>query len=333
VIDFFLGYKGNWYLLKTIGSQGNQMHTTDFGHQVDQPPANKIAIHDQLPYEGELLDILLPLDDPEEKDRQEEVLKEFMKSVNHYQEAYFAYLRVKTDRAREIVGIPYYTDESGRDVELEATGWEGYFVGCRNPDGSEMNSIDIVKAIARQGLVIRESIHHIGNIYYDHPGMPSTGSMLKVAMGERFDDLEALKEVNTLYGAMLGRLRAHIGENRPVSMHEAELEHALLSYLNTGVISVTRDSDYEDDLKKYADFHQKTLSSLTGTPSITFKFDGKAIATTCILPRPSEKSPEGTNFERYPVRLIHDEREGYRLASAIGLLGNPIIRATLSLIG
>ncbi len=310
------------------------MHTADFGHQAAQPPANKIAIHNELSYVGELLDMLMPLDESlEEKDRQEEVIKEFMKSVGHYQEAYFAYLRVRTDRAREIVGIPYYTDASGKDVELEATGWEGYFVGCRNPDGSQMNSIDIVKAIARQGLDLRKSIHHIGNVYYDHPGRPSTGSMLKVAMGERFDDLEALKEVNVLYGAMLGRLRAHIGENRPVSMHETELEHALLSYLNTGVIAVAPDGDFENDLKKYADFHQKTLGSLTGVPSITFKFNGKAITTTCILPRPPETSPEGSHFERYSASLTHEEREGHRLASAIGLLGNPVIRATLSLLG
>lgn len=310
------------------------MHIADFAPQAAQPPANKIVIHDELSYIGEILDMLIPFDvDPADKDRQEEVIKDFMKSVSHYQEAYFAYLRVRTDRAREIVGIPYYTDESGRDVELEATGWEGYFVGCRNPDGSEMSSIDIVKAIARQGLDLRKSIHHIGNVYYDHPGRPSTGSMLKVALGESFDDLEALKEVNVLYGAMLGRLRAQVGEHRSISMHETELEHVLLSYLNTGTITVAPDSVFENDLKKYADFHQKTLSSLTGVPSITFKFNGKAITTTCILPRPPEKSPEGTHFERYPANLTHDEREGHRLASAIGLLGNPVIRATLGLLG
>lgn len=310
------------------------MHTADFGHQAIQPPEDKIAILDQLPYVGELLDILLPLDDDtEDKDRQEEVIKEFMKSVSHYQEAYFAYLRVKTDRAREVVGIPYYTDESGREVELEATGWEGYYVGCRNPDGSEMNSIDIVKAIAGQGLELRRSIHHIGNVYYDNPAKPSTSSMLKVASGERFDDLEALKEVNIHYGAMLGKLRAHITENRPIRLHEAEIDLALQSYLNTGVITIATDSDFEDDLKKNADFHQKTLSSLADIPSIAFKFNGKAITTTCILPRPSERSSERTNFERHTVRLTHDEREGHKLASSIGLLGNPIIRATLSLLG
>ncbi len=32
-----------------------------------------------------------------------------------------------------------------------------------------MNSIDIVKAIAKQGLDLRKSIHHIGNVYYDYP--------------------------------------------------------------------------------------------------------------------------------------------------------------------
>ncbi len=112
------------------------MHTDDFEHQTGQLPENKIAIHDELSYIGEILDILMPLDNnPEEKDRQEEAIKDFTKSVSHYQEAYFAYLRVRTDRAREIVGIPHYTDKSGRDVELEATGWEGYFVGCRNSDG------------------------------------------------------------------------------------------------------------------------------------------------------------------------------------------------------
>jgi hypothetical protein len=310
------------------------MHINDFEQEAGQPPENKIAIHDELSYIGEILDMVMPLDDDaEEKGRQEEVIKDLMKSVSHYQEAYFAYLRVKTDRAREIVGIPYYTDKSGRDVEFEATGWEGYFVGCRNPDGTEMNSIDIVKAVAQHGLDLRKSIHHIGNVNYDHPGRPSTSSMLKVASGESFDDLEAFKEVNMLYGALLGRLRAHIVENRPVSMQEAEIEHALLSYLNTGVITVASDGDFEDDLKKYAEFHQKTLSSLTSVPSITFKFHGKAITTTCILPRPPEKSPDGTNFERYPVSLTHEEKEGHRLASTIGLLGNPIIRATLGLFG
>jgi hypothetical protein len=310
------------------------MHTADFGHEAIQPLESKIAIHDELLYLGEILDMLMPLDgNPEEKARQDEVIKDFMKSVTHYQEAYFAYLRVRTDRAREIVGIPYYTDETGREVELEATGWEGYFVGCRNPDSSEMNSIDIVKAIARQGLDLRKFIHQIGKANYDLRGKPSTSSMLKVAIGERFDDLEALKEVNIHYGAMLGRLRAHIGENRPISMHEAEFEHTLQSYLETGVISVVANSDFENDLKKYADFHQKTLSSLTSIPSITFKFKGKAITTTCILPRPPEKSPEGAAFLRFPVSLTHDEREGLMLASAIGLLGNPVIRATLSLLG
>ena len=310
------------------------MHINDFEQEAGQPPENKIAIHDELSYIGEILDMVMPLDDDaEEKGRQEEVIKDLMKSVSHYQEAYFAYLRVKTDRAREIVGIPYYTDKSGRDVEFEATGWEGYFVGCRNPDGTEMNSIDIVKAVAQHGLDLSKSIHHIGNVNYDHPGRPSTSSMLKVASGESFDDLEAFKEVNMLYGALLGRLRAHIVENRPASMQEAEIEHALLSYLNTGVITVASDDDFENDLKKYAEFHQQTLSSLTSVPSITFKFHGKAITTTCILPRPPEKSPEGTNFERYPVSLTHDEKEGHRLASTIGLLGNPVIRATLSLLG
>jgi hypothetical protein len=310
------------------------MNTGDFEQQAIQAPENKIVIHDELSFIGEVLDILMPLDDDTiDKDRQHEVIKDFMNAISHYQEAYFAYLRVKTDRAREIVGIPYYTDKSGRDVELEATGWEGYFVGCRNPDGSQMNSIDIVKAIANQGLDLRQSIYHIGNIYYDYPNKPSTSSMLKVATGESFDDLEALVEVNTLYGAMLGRLRAYIGENRPIRLQEAELEQTLQSYLNTGVITVPSDSDFENDLKKYADFHQQTLSSLTSVPSITFKFNGKAITTTCILPRPSEKSPEGTNFERYSVSLTHDEREGHRLASAIGLLGNPVIRATLGLFG
>jgi hypothetical protein len=309
------------------------MNTGDFGHQAVQPPQNKIIIHDELSFIGEILDMVMPPDDDTiDKNRQEEVIKDFMRSISHYQEAYFAYLRVKTDRAREIVGIPYYTDASGRDIELEATGWEGYFVGCRNPDGSEMHSLDIVKAIAKQGLDLHKSIHQIGNVYYDHPGRPSTSSMLKVARGERFDDLEAFKEVNTHYGAMLGRLRAHIGENRPIRLKEAELEQTLLFYLNTGVIAAAPDGDFENDLKKYADFHQKTLSSLTSIPSITFKFNGKAITTTCILPRPPEKSPEGTSFQRYPVSLTHEEREGHRLASAIGLLGNPVIRATLSLL-
>ena len=306
------------------------MHINNFEHEVIQPPEDKIAIYDQLLYLGELVEILI---EPEEEEKQEQVIKDFMKSVSHYQEAYFAYLRVKTDRAREVVGIPYYTDESGRDVEIEATGWEGYFVGCRNPDGSEMNSADIVKAIAKQGQDLRKSIHDIGNLYYDYPNRPSTSSMFKVASGERFDDLEALKEVNTLYGAMLGRLRAHITKNRPIRLQEAEIELALQSYLNTGMITVATDSDFENDLKKYADFHQKTLSSLTGIPSITFKFNGKSITTTCILPRPSEKSPEGTNFERYSVSLTHEEREGHKLASAMRLLGNPVIRATLSFLG
>lgn len=310
------------------------MNTADFGQAVIQPPENKIVIHDELLYLGEILDILMPLDgNPEEKARQDEVITDFMKSVSHYQEAYFAYLRVRTDRAREIVGIPYYTDEAGKEGEYEATGWEGYFVGCRNPDGSEMNSIDIVKAIAKQGLDLRKFIHQIGKANYDIRGKPSTSSMLKVALGERFDDLEALKEVNIHYGAMLGRLRAHIGENRSISMHETEFEHTLQSYLDTGVISVAADGDFENDLKKYADFHQKTLSSLTSIPSITFKFIGKAITTACILPRPPEKSPEGTAFQRFPVSLTFDEKEGLVLASAIGLLGNPVIRATLSLLG
>src|SRR6516164_1638665 len=158
------------------------MHTRDFEQQAVQIPENKIAIHDELPYIGEILDILMPLENnPEEKDRQEEVIKGFMHVVSHYQEAYFAYLRVRTDRAREIVGIPHYIDKSGRVVELEATGWEGYFVGSRNPDGSEMNSIDVVRAIAKYGLDLHKSIHHIGNIDYGHPGKPSTSSMLKVA--------------------------------------------------------------------------------------------------------------------------------------------------------
>jgi hypothetical protein len=310
------------------------MNTVDFGQEVIQPPENKIVIHDELPYLGEILDMLLPLDgDPEDKARQDEIIKDFMKSISHYQEAYFAYLRVKTDRAREIVGIPYYTDETGKEVEFAATGWEGYYVGCRNPGGSEMKAADIVKAIARQGLDLRKSIHHIGSVNYDIPGKPTTSLMLQVATGERFDDQEALIEVNAHYGAMLGRLRSHIGENRPVLMQEAELEQALQSYLNTGVVAVTPDSDFVNDLKKYADFHRQTLSSLASIPSITFKFNGKAITTTCILPRPPETSPEGTPFARYSVNLTHDEREGLNLASAIGLLGNPIVRATLGLLG
>jgi hypothetical protein len=278
--------------------------------------------------------MLMPLDNnPEEKDRQEEVIKGFMQSVSHYQEAYFAYLRVRTDRAREIVGIQHYIDKSGRVVELEATGWGRYFVGCRNPDSSEMNSIDVVRAIAKYGLELHKTIHHIGNIDYGHPGRPSTSSMLKVASGNSFDDLEALKEVNILYGALLGKLRSHISENRPVSMKEAEIEQALLSYMNTGVVTVAPDDNFENDLKKYADFHQKTLSSLSSVPSITFMFHGKAVTTTCILPMPPEKTPDGANFEQYQISLSHDEQEGHRLASTIGLLGNPIIRATLSLLG
>jgi hypothetical protein len=99
------------------------MNTGDFEQKAIQAPENKIVIHDELSFIGEVLDMLMPLDDDTiDKNRQDEVIKDFMKSISHYQEAYFAYLRVKTDRAREIVGIPYYTDESGRDVELEATG-------------------------------------------------------------------------------------------------------------------------------------------------------------------------------------------------------------------
>ncbi len=48
---------------------------------------------------------------------------------------------------------------------------------------------------------------------------------------------------------------------------------------------------------------------------------------------PYEKALDGTNFEQYPISLTHDEKEGHRLARTIGLLGNPIIKATLSLLG
>ncbi len=310
------------------------METNESDLNTAQQPENTITIHDELPYLGSILYELMPVaESPGEQKRLEEVVKVFRDSVGHYQEPYFAYLRVRTDRAREVVGIPYYVDVSGREMEIEATGWEGYFVGCRNPDGSEMNTTDIVKAIAKQGLGLYKSIHKIGRAYYHARKMPTISSMLKVARGERFDDLEALEEVNLLYGAMLGRLRAYVCQNRSVKMSEGEFQNAMESYLKRGSIYVTLDEAFERDLKKHADFRQQTLDSLANVRNITYQFMDKTIVTTCILPKPSEKSPDGADFKRYKVSPTHEERIGHELAHKIGLLGNPVLRATLSLLG
>lgn len=310
------------------------MGTNELDLHTAQQPGHTITIHDELPYLGSILFELMPVaESPNEQERLEEVVKVFRNAVGHYQEPYFAYLRVRTDRAREIVGIPYYVDVSGREVKIEATGWEGYFVGCRNPDGFELNTTDIVKAIAKQGLDLYRSIRKIGRAYYHARKMPTTSSMLKVARGERFDDLEALEEVNLLYGAMLGRLRAYVYQNRFVEMREEEFQNAIESYLRRGSIDVTSDDIFERDLKKHADFRRQTLGSLAGVRNITFQFTDKTIVTTCILPKPPEKSPDGTDFKRYEVSLTQEEKVGYELAHKIGLLGNPVLRATLSLLG
>jgi hypothetical protein len=51
------------------------MHINNFEHEVIQPPEDKIAIYDQLLYLGELVEILI---EPEEEEKQEQVIKDFM---------------------------------------------------------------------------------------------------------------------------------------------------------------------------------------------------------------------------------------------------------------
>ncbi len=266
--------------------------------------------------------------------RQRHVMHLFQAAVDHYQEPYLAYQRVKTDRAREVVGLPSIVDCYGQEHPLEATGWEGYFVGCRRSDGAPMEAVDVVQTIAEYGLKLSRELRVRGYAHDEAYRAVSFASTLhQVIQGEAYDDIEALREVNEVYGALLGRLRAEVYHHRSVTQDTNAIQRVLTIYLKTGSYPVPVDEDVERDIAQYARFREETRASLMSIPPISYRLDGDTMTTTCVLPAPAERAPDGEAFHRYRISLTLEAYEGHQFAARIGRMGNPVVRAVLALLG
>lgn len=234
------------------------------------------------------------------------VRSDFQNQIASYSAGYGRWESVRLHRSMDVVGQPSVIVE-GKILNLQPTGFEGYFKGRRkNPDavGAEKEELmtpeDIIKAEVQLGKRIYRKIQDIGNRNYDHGRQP-TVSVLRGTLSGKGYSTAANDILNKLFVEVLTEERSNAKK--------------------------------QNDPKIYAEFREMTEASVSEQQSTIPVFEWKVDNDNTIkadvnfIPKLNTKD----HVESPRIKLTKEELRYYQCLADIGKFGNPFYRAMLSL--
>jgi hypothetical protein len=128
---------------------------------------------------------------------------------------YRAFLLVKSGKAGEIVGTPYFIDAHGKKQELPYTGLEGYYAGSiRTPAYPGMMPEEVLQEEAHIGVELLSTIkkHAIERYTW------ASFAKMKKGLESGEPDVEDLRNIEILWAEVVRRLHVRVYDNHEFEM-------------------------------------------------------------------------------------------------------------------